>query len=216
MKNPMTLLLKQARRPKGWLGAFMLRGMNKGHSKLTDWGLAQISIEKDFIILDVGCGGGRTIHKMAQLASNGKVFGIDISKKSVEVSRKTNSQLIKEGRVEITNGSVSQLPYSDNMFDLITTFESHYFWPDLVNDMKEVLLVLKPGGNFLIIGEVYKGGNYANRHPGFIDMASHEINMALPGIEDLNAILLKAGFSDINTYENIGKKMICSIGKKGL
>lgn len=211
----MTLLLKQAGRPKGWLGEFMLRGMNKGHSKMTDWGLAQISIEKGFTILDVGCGGGRTVHKMAQLAPNGKIFGIDISKKSVEISRKTNFQLIKEGRVEISNGSVSQLPYSDNMFDLVTTFESHYFWPDIVNDMKEILRVLKPGGNFLIIGEVYKGGNYGNRHPGFMNTASHEMNMALPGIEDLNAILLKAGFSDIKTYEEDGKKKICSIGKKG-
>ncbi|MEO8854710.1 MAG: class I SAM-dependent methyltransferase [Ginsengibacter sp.] len=216
MKNPMTLLLKQAGRPKGWFGEFMLRGMNKGHSKMTDWGLAQISIEKDFIILDVGCGGGRTIQKMAQLASDGKIFGVDISEKSVEISRKTNVQLIKEGRVEIGNGSVSQLPYSDNMFDLVTTFESHYFWPDIVNDMKEILRVLKPGGIFLIVGEVYKGGNYGNTHPGFMNTASNEMNMALPGIEDLNAILLKAGFSDIKTFEEDGKKIICSIGKKRL
>ena len=216
MKNPNTFLLKQAGRPKGWLGGFMLRGMNKGHSKMTDWGLAQIVIEKDFIILDVGCGGGRTIHKMAQLASNGKVFGVDISQKSVEISRKTNVQLIKEGRVEISNGSVSQLPYSDKMFDLVTTFESHYFWPDIANDMKEILRVLKPAGIFLIIGEVYKGGNYGNRNPGFMNTASREMNMTLPGIEDLNAILLKAGFSDIKTYEEDGKKIICSIGKRGL
>mgnify|MGYP001555000880 FL=1 len=212
----MTLLLKQARRPKGWLGAFMLKGMNKGHSKMTDWGLAQISIEKDFIILDVGCGGGRTIYKLAQIASNGRVFGIDISEKSVEISRETNAQLIKEGRVEASHGSVSHLPFPDNTFDLVTTFESHYFWPDLVNDMKEILRVLKPRGNFLVVGEVYKGGNYESKHPGFIDMATHEINMSLPGIRDINAILLKAGFSDVNTYEDNGKKIICSIGKKML
>jgi 2-polyprenyl-3-methyl-5-hydroxy-6-metoxy-1,4-benzoquinol methylase len=51
--------------------------MNLSHSKLTDWGLTHIPVEKHFAILDVGCGGGRTISKLAAMAAQGKVYGVD-------------------------------------------------------------------------------------------------------------------------------------------
>jgi len=60
-------------------------------------------------------------------------------------------------RVEIREGSVSQLPFSEDVFDLVTAVETHFWWPDLPADMREVLRVLKPGGTLIIIAEVYKG-----------------------------------------------------------
>jgi 2-polyprenyl-3-methyl-5-hydroxy-6-metoxy-1,4-benzoquinol methylase len=37
-----------------------------------DWGLKHVSIDSDAAILDVGCGGGTTIHKLAAIATKGK------------------------------------------------------------------------------------------------------------------------------------------------
>ena len=51
------------------------------------------------------------------------------------------------------------------MFDLVTAVETHFFWPDLPNDVREVLRVLKPGGTFLLIAEVYRGRQYRDRPP---------------------------------------------------
>lgn len=104
--------------------------------------------------------GGRTIQKLAAAATEGKIFGIDYAAGSVPTSRRTNSHLIDSGRVEIHRASVSQLPFSNDTFDLVTTVESQYYWPDLVSDMKEIFRVLKPGGSLLIIAESYKGGRY--------------------------------------------------------
>jgi hypothetical protein len=36
-------------------------------AKLTDWGLEHISVEKHHTILDVGCGGGKTVSKQEAL-----------------------------------------------------------------------------------------------------------------------------------------------------
>jgi len=47
--------------------------MNARHSAVTDWGLSQISVKKNFAILDIGCGGGRTVSKLAAVATEGKV-----------------------------------------------------------------------------------------------------------------------------------------------
>src|SRR5262245_50285008 len=151
-------LLNQFRQPSGWSGRLNVRDMNRRHSKLTDWGLKHVSIDSHYTILDIGCGGGRTIHKLAVMARDGKVCGVDHSEASVAVSRKRNRQAIEMGRVEIQPGSVSQLPFADCMFDLATAVETHFYWPDLPFDMREVLRVLKPGGTLLIIAEAYKGG----------------------------------------------------------
>jgi len=108
-------------------------------------GLSHVTINMTESILDVGCGGGRTISKLAAMASEGKVFGIDYSEDSVAAARRTNARWIDIGRVEIEQGSVSQLPFADDSFDLVTAIETHLFWPDLPNDFRKIFRVLKPG-----------------------------------------------------------------------
>ncbi|HYA96515.1 MAG TPA: class I SAM-dependent methyltransferase, partial [Methylomirabilota bacterium] len=155
--TPRTPRVTQCQKPSGWLGRFVLRNMNSRHSKLTDWGLTYISIDPKAVILDVGCGGGRTIGKLAAVATLGKVYGVDFSGESVAFAAKTNQQWIDMGRVEIREGSVSKLPFPENMFDIVTAVETHFWWPDLPGDVREILRVLKPGGTFILIAEVYKG-----------------------------------------------------------
>lgn len=202
-------LLRQCRKPDGWFGALLAKGMNSSHSRFTDWGLGHVSMDRDFIILDVGCGGGRTVGKMSMSAPDGKVFGLDYSDKSVAMSIRTNRRLIREGRVEILSGTVSNLPFPDGMFGLVTAVETHYFWPDLVSDMKEVLRVLKPAGTFAVMGEAYKGGKYEKRNRKLIEMG----DMAYHSPDELCDILLKAGFSDVQSYEEYDKGWLCCIGK---
>ena len=105
-----TTIENQCSKPKGWLGRFILWRMNASHSKLTDWGLEHVSIEKRYTILDVGCGGGRTVNKLASMATEGKVSGVDYSDESVAATKKTNAQWIRLGRVEAQHGCVSRLP----------------------------------------------------------------------------------------------------------
>src|ERR1019366_5787659 len=91
----------QCKRPTGWVGRLVLWSMNRRHSKLTDWGLRQISTQEGDTILDVGCGGGRTVNKLAAAANLGVVYGIDYAEESVAAARRVNEQLMKQGRVEI-------------------------------------------------------------------------------------------------------------------
>src|SRR6478672_1477494 len=101
--------VNQCQNPTGWLGRMVLRNMNARHTKVTDWGLSKASIGKQDIILDVGCGGGRTVSKLAAIATQGKVYGIDHSTESVAMAMRTNKQWIDIARVEIQEASVSRL-----------------------------------------------------------------------------------------------------------
>ncbi len=203
-------LTGQCRKPTGRLGRFIIWTMNVHHSKGTDWGLQHVSIEKDATILDVGCGGGRTVHKLAGIATEGRVYGIDYSEESVAASRRANERELEAGRVEIRHGSVSALPFSDNTFDLATAVETHVFWPDLVADMREVLRVLKPGGKLMIISESYKGMN----HGKAMQKLSERMNFPFMTIDEHRELFAKAGYSDVQMFEKPDKSWMSGVGTK--
>jgi SAM-dependent methyltransferase len=206
-------VLAQFQKPSGWIGRLNVWDMNRRHSRLTDWGLKHVSIDDHDTILDVGCGGGRTVYKLAALAASGKVFGIDYSEASVTVSRKTNRDWVRRGRVEIQHASVSHLPFPQARFDLVTAVETHYYWPDLAADMGEILRVLKPLGTLLLIAEAYKGGKYEKRFQRFEELLK-QTNRGLLTAEEHREMFAKAGFIDIQVDEDYEKGWISAKGRK--
>jgi ubiquinone/menaquinone biosynthesis C-methylase UbiE len=203
-------LMMQVRRPSKWVGRPFVWLMNNSHSKLTDWGLRHAKIHKNLIVLDIGCGGGRTIQKLATLTSEGKVYGVDYAEGSVAISRRQNAESIQAGRVKIKQASVSQLPFADNKFDLATAIETQYYWPDLPNDMQEILRVLKPGGTLLIIAETYKNGA-RNKVFGPVMKLLGSSSLS---VEDQRELFSQAGYHEIEIFEEHKKGWICAKGKK--
>lgn len=189
----------------------MLRNMNSRHSKVTDWGLARAQVGKHDTILDIGCGGGRTVSKLASLGE-GKVYGIDHSKDSVTVATRTNQPWIKAGRVEIREGSVSHLPFPASVFDLVTAVETHFWWPDLPGDMREVFRVLKPGGTLLVIAEVYRGADTMTAR--MVEKHLPMTGMKFLTVAEHRDLLANAGFMDVQVTTEAAKGWISALGKK--
>lgn len=204
--------VSQCQKPTGWLGRFLLWRMNSRHSNVTDWGLAHIAVEKQSAILDVGCGGGRTVSKLAAAATQGKVYGVDFSEESVAASKRTNARWIEMGRVEIRHGSVSQLPFPDDMFDLVTAVETHFWWPDLPGDMRETFRVLKLGGKLIIIAEIYKGANTTVAK--LAEKYTSRSGMALLSVEEHRELFANAGYSEVQVIEERDKGWICGVGTR--
>ena len=203
-------ITRQVRKPTWYLGRFVAWTMNKSHALMTNWGLTHVTVEPGAMVLDVGCGGGRTVAKLAELASRGKVYGVDYSAASVAQSTSTNRDLIAAGRVEIREASVSSLPFGDNTFDVVTAVETHYYWPDLTKDLGEVRRVLKPGGHVALIAETFRGDGFgliyqpAMRLIGarYLTKGQHE--------EALGA----AGFVEVKVDTHPGHGWITVTGKK--
>jgi ubiquinone/menaquinone biosynthesis C-methylase UbiE len=207
-------VIAQCRKPSGFFGRFILWDMNRHHSKLTDWGLSHVEIEKTDTILDVGCGGGRTINKLASMATAGMVHGVDYSEASVAAARKTNRRLIDASRVEIQRASVSKLPFEDNTFDLVTAIETHLFWPNLPADFREIFRVLKPGGALLIVAEIYRGGKHLEGVRKTIFEKHLAANMNLLTPVEHRELFLNEGLVDAQVFEELDKGWICVPGKK--
>ncbi|MGE7633378.1 class I SAM-dependent methyltransferase [Bacillus paramycoides] len=190
-------LIEQAKNPRGTIGSSMLCIMNAAHTRLTNWALQKIHIREDAIILDIGCGGGKTIHTLSRLTPHGKIYGIDYSNQAVENSKKANMKDVKAAKVIIHQASVSSIPYHPDFFDLITAFQTHYFWPDVEHDIKEVFRVLKPNGSFLLVAETFKIQYHMD---------------TFKATEELVNLFYKTGFKGVKCYEERG--CLCLIGNK--
>lgn len=203
-------VFRQVRKPSGPLGRRAVRAMNLSHARMTDWGLEQVIAPKNALILEVGCGGGRTVRRLAALAPDGRVVGLDYSSASVAVSRDTNAHEIETGRVQILQGSVAALPFPDGTFDIVTAVETHYYWPDLPANVREILRVLKPGGTFALIAETYRGGPFRLLYSIVMPL----IQAAFLSDGEHRDLLTQAGFTEVATQHVSGKNWICATGRR--
>jgi SAM-dependent methyltransferase len=194
----MSGLMDQFRRPTGRRGRLVAALMNRGHKPLTLWGLTHVNIEPDYVLLDVGCGGGKTVNRLAQKAPRGKVFGIDYSADMVEYSKKVNKKLIAENRVEIVEGSADKMGFPDDFFDLATAIETYYFWPSFSDALKEIRRVLKLGGHFLMVNEMVQDGVYEIKNAKMIEQA----HVRLLPLEEIRNIMQDVGFVAVQVFLN--------------
>lgn len=189
-------IMNQYRCPTGVEGRKVAESMNIHHSDLTDWGLSKLRIDPNFAILDVGCGGGKTITKLANLTTQGKVYGIDCSKDMVEYSKEVNRDLITQNRVTIIEGSVDKTGFPDEFFDLVTAIETYYFWPSLHDAFQEIHRILKPHRHLLMINEMIKDGAYEIENKEMIE----KTHVHLISIAEIKGILTKAGYKKIRIF----------------
>lgn len=200
--------------PHGEYGKQMLARMNRSHADVTNWALDQLSYKAGERALDIGCGGGATMARLAKriqaAGSTGHVSGIDHSDVSCEASRQYNKDAIQAGQMDVACASVEALPFSDETFDIVTTVESFYFWPNPKESLKEVARVVKPGGHFLLVADVY-------RTPGLsastlANIEHYHLTVLTP--EEYEKLLLAAGFSHAKAHLKDGTTWIAVEGVK--
>ena len=196
------------RRPEGEAGRAMLARMNESHARLVDWGLSHIDLHAGDTVLDIGCGGGNTLARMAERVTEGHLVGIDYAETSVEASRAFNAPLIEAGRMEILHGSVEHLPFTDEHFDAVVTVESFYFWPNPEECLKEVARVVKKGGTFLLLAEIYERDDL----PESIREKIAGYALTNPTPEEFERLFRAAGFAVVETHFKEGEYWIAVCG----
>jgi len=128
------------------MGLLVLRSMNIAHARLHRWGLEAAEIRPRDKVLDVGCGGGKAIARILTRTRR-EVAGVDHSPEAVETTRRVNRAAVTSGRLRVLEGSVENLTFRDGFFDVVTAFETTYFWPDLQAGLIEIRRVLRRGGD---------------------------------------------------------------------
>ena len=202
-------LIDNCRMPRGFIGGIIVSLMNVGHAPLIRKGLEQSSLAPGQTVLDIGCGGGCAVDIMARRGT--RVFGVDISPVSVRKSRRKNRKHIKAGKASIDLSGVDSLAFPPETFDLVTAFETVYFWANIRDNFRQVHEMLKPGGEFFIALEAYKENGRINNVPSVF----LKLDMNVYSAEELMEMLRGAGFSAISHMkEKDGKKLYVSAVKR--
>ncbi len=124
--------------------------MEKEHSKTVLKFLNSIRFEKPFSFLDVGCGNGWVVRKIAQIQNCKKAVGIDKSQNMI-TKAKSKKKSSKENylRTDILSWKFN------GKFDYIFSMESLYYSKPMESALKKIYKILKPGGQFFCGTDFY-------------------------------------------------------------
>lgn len=94
-------------------------------------------------LLDVGCGAGGALQVARSLGAD--ACGIDAAANLVEIARAR----MPDARIEV--GEMESLPFDNDVFDVVTGFNSFQFAGDVVQALREARRVCKPGGHVALL-----------------------------------------------------------------
>ena len=142
--------------------------MEKEHGKNVIKILKTLSFDKSFSFLDVGCGNGWVVRKIANEQNCKKAVGIDKSKNMV---RQANSKK-KNITEKYIHTDIESLKCQDK-FDFIFAMESIYYVNSIEIALKKIYNLLKPRGQFLCGTDFYTDNKTTTRWKNKMNVQMH-------------------------------------------
>ncbi len=131
-------------------------------------------------VLDVGCGEGFTLNRLKEHNIGKRLEGLEYSKDAISLGK----QLYPD--IKITQGSIYELPYKDNSFDLVLCTEvlEHLEEPEkalkeLERVSKKYLAISVPNEPFFMFAQMVRGKNWS-RFGNDIEHINHWTMLGFP------------------------------------
>ena len=110
-----------------------------------------IDVAPDAVVVDVGCGTGSALRRLAPRAPNGRLVGIDPVPRMLEIARERAAADPSGPRIEFVEAPAERLPLEGGIADVVLAFDSVDHWGDRDAGLREVVRVLRPGGRFVVV-----------------------------------------------------------------
>ncbi|MFO5494278.1 MAG: class I SAM-dependent methyltransferase [Cuspidothrix sp.] len=110
--------------------------------------LSQVELSPNANVLDLGCGTGRLLDRLATQFPEIRATGLDLSSQMLRVARQNNHH---RPRLIYIEGNAENLPFAEGQFDAVFNTISFLHYPQPEQVLKEVARVLSPGGRFYLV-----------------------------------------------------------------
>ncbi len=164
-------------------------GMERDHLPIALPVVRKMHVEATDNVLDVGCGSGWLVRKLAKLARDGRVVGMDLSDEMIRLARRQSQDF---DNVLFVAADVAEIPWEANFFHHLISVESAYYWPDPAAGVNELFRVLRPGGQAWILINYYQDNIHCHQWGELLAVKTH----LLPA-EDWRSLFHTAGFRNI-------------------
>ena len=104
-------------------------------------------------VLDVGCGSGWLVRRLAATLSSGSAMGIDVAN---EMVRRAQLAAASVPNASFLQGTAEDVPASPEFFTKVISVESAYYWHNVQRGLREIHRVLAPGGSAWILINYYR------------------------------------------------------------
>ena len=143
-------IAQQLRQPHGAFAKTIAARMNESNRNLYKLVLQHLQLDTGDQVLEIGFGNGHFFKEILNKAERLKLYGIDFASAMVKAARKDNSDLIRQGLLDVQMGSSDQLPYAAGLFDAVLCINVIYFWDKPFAHLQEIGRVMKPGARFYV------------------------------------------------------------------
>ena len=186
----------------------------------TDRLLEAAEIQDGDRVLDVACGTGIVARRAASLAGvNGTVVGLDINEEMLAVADETAAEI--QASIEWRKGEATDLPFSDEAFDVVCCQQALQFFDDPEAAVGEMRRVLTPGGRVVL--SVWRPLGYQPGYVALADALAQYIGADAGEMmrspfpvwdgEELRTLLRDASFDDVSVIIEIGSVRYPSVAE---
>jgi ubiquinone/menaquinone biosynthesis C-methylase UbiE len=149
---------------------------------------AMTTLSSSDYVLDVGCGlGGSTRYLAYQYGC--RVEGLDLTEEYIQVGKRLTNMVGLSDRISLTCGNALQLPYDNDIFDMVWTEHVQMNIEDKQRFYGEISRVLKPEGHFLF-HDVFRSSDELLQYP--VPWAEDEKMSFLADVPEVRSIIGQA------------------------
>lgn len=180
---------------------------------MADEALAQLTLQGDERILDIGCGDGKITAEIAGRTAGGSVLGVDPSRAMIAFAS-SHFGPPEHANLSFEVADVRRLTYRSE-FDVVVSFNALHWVPEQDQALRSIAAALKPAGRALlrfvaegprrsledVIEDTRKDTRWASHFPGFRQPFAHFTTEQYRALAEANGLRVLRIHAEDRSYD---------------